>query len=413
MMPFSVLRIWLGGIFNWLVLAAAIYCLWEWFDGVDPPRPVREYRHPQTGEIVAAGEPGPSRDRQGGWPYLASGIGLLTIGLAGGWPIVLFLGRPGGSASAAMPKGKVKSIDRPDGTRLHVEVFGGDDAPTLVFTHGWSLDRSVWSELVAKLANRFRVIIWDLPGLGRSHGPASGDYDIDKMAEDLSAVVGAAGRGPVILIGHSIGGMIIQTYCRLHPAQLGSRVTGIVLLHTTYTNPLKTALGSSLWKAIEKPILVPLNHLTIWLAPLAAFSNWQSFLNGNMHIVTRIASFSGQQTWGQLNHGAWLAAVAWPAVVARGNLAMLEFDEQRVLPQVEIPALVIAGRHDRMTKPEASDCLAHLLPNSREASVVGGHLGFWERTSEVAEMITEFAQQQDTPVDEKPAETKPTNVATN
>jgi pimeloyl-ACP methyl ester carboxylesterase len=241
------------------------------------------------------------------------------------------------------------------------------------------------------MSSRFRLVIWDLPGLGRSQGPANRDFSLEKMAKDLSAVVDAAGKGPVILVGHSIGGMISQTYCRLHAQQLASRVAGIVLLHTTYTNPLHTALGRTLWKAIEKPILVPLNHLTVWLAPLAWLSNIQSFLSGNLHIVTRIASFSGQQTWGQLNYGAWLAAKSWPGVVARGNLAMLAFDEQQTLPHVELPVLVVAAHHDRMTCPDASDRLAALLPGSIESGIRGGHLGFWERPAEVCELISEFA----------------------
>jgi pimeloyl-ACP methyl ester carboxylesterase len=199
------------------------------------------------------------------------------------------------------------------------------------------------------------------------------------------------GRGPVILLGHSIGGMIVQTYCRTHAQHIGPQVKGLILLHTTYVNPLNTAFGSAFWKAIERPILVPLNHLTVWLAPLAWLSNWQSFFSGNLHIVTRIASFSGRQTWGQLNHGAWLAAKAWPAVVARGNLAMLEFDEQATLPHIEIPTLVLAGRHDRMTVPQASEVIEGRLSHGVLYTLDSGHLGFWEQHDELAQIVAEFA----------------------
>jgi pimeloyl-ACP methyl ester carboxylesterase len=392
MMPFSVLRTWFGGLLGWVVLGVAVYTLWEWADGVDPLPGSREVLEPQTGEVTIANPPVQHLDKEGGWPYLAIGIGCLALSFGGMFPVTLFLGKPGRWKARRTPSGREIRIDRPDGSRLHVEILGKEDGPTLLFTHGWSLESSVWNELVDNLGRRYRIIVWDLAGLGRSKGPTNGDFSLEKMAGDLAAVAENSGKGALILVGHSIGGMIAQTFCRLHAKQLGTVVAGIVLLHTTYTNPLRTALGRTFWKAIEQPILVPLNYVTIWLAPLAWLSNVQSYLSGSLHILTRIASFSGRQTWGQLDHGAWLAAKAWPATIARGNLAMLEFDEQNKLPFVDIPVLIIAANHDRMTCPDASERLAELLPHSMEAAVDGGHLGFWEQPEKVCELIAEFAE---------------------
>lgn len=226
------------------------------------------------------------------------------------------------------------------------------------------------------LAERFRIVVWDLPGLGKSTGPASGDYSIEKMAHDLEAVTQIAGKGPIILVGHSIGGMITQTFCRLFPQMLGPRIAGVVLLHTTYTNPLRTALLARLWTAIETPILVPLNYLMIWLAPLAWLQNVQIYLNGSLHIATRLSSFAGEQTQQQIEYGARLFIKAWPSVVARGNLEMLRFDELGALPDVDIPVLVIASQYDRLTKREASDEMESKLPQGVLAIVPAGHLGF-------------------------------------
>jgi pimeloyl-ACP methyl ester carboxylesterase len=163
-----------------------------------------------------------------------------------------------------------------------------------------------------------------------------------------------------------------------------------VLLHTTYTNPLRTALLAPFWLAIQKPILVPLNYLTIALAPIAWLSNWQSYFNGSLHVAIRIASFAGRQTWRQLDYSAWLAAKAWPGVVARGNLAMLQFEEELSLPDIDVPTLVIAATHDRLTKAIASERIESLLPQGLLATVPAGHLGFWERHSDVADLLTEF-----------------------
>jgi pimeloyl-ACP methyl ester carboxylesterase len=399
MMPFSVLRIWIGGLFSWLVIGVAVYCLWEAAERMQTPREVRvEERQDRQPNVGDQEEPlradGRQREiKRPAWPYLAAGLGLLGYSLIGFLPVSLLLGRPGRRVSASKANCRDLDVDRPDGSKLRVKIFGNLQGPTLVFTHGWSLEGSVWDEVAAKLEERFRIIVWDLPGLGQSRGPANGDFRLEKMADDLAAVVQATDCRQAILVSHSIGGMITQTFCRLHPQMLNQQVAGIVLLHTTYTNPLNTAFGRTLWKTIEKPVIVPLCHLTIWLAPLAWLSNWQSFLNGNLHLSTRLSSFSGRQTWSHLHEAAWLAAKAWPGVVGRGNLAMLSFDEQQTLPKIDSPVLVVAAQHDRMTCPDASDRLATLLPHSLETAVRAGHLSFYEQPGDVAQLVTELAEQ--------------------
>ena len=409
MMPFSVLRTWGLGLFGWMLLGLGAYCLWEWADGIDPPLARQEVRDPATGETIIVRDRADEqhRDKQGGWPYLVAAVALLGLSFGGGLPLMLLAGVPRLSDDPPPKPEQVKTVERPDGSRLHVECYGENAGPTLVFTHGWSLDRTAWTYARDALASKYRVVLWDLPGLGRSKGKDDGNYSLEKMAADLEAVVQVAGKGPIVLVGHSIGGMIMQTYCRLYPKQLGPRVAALVFVTTTYTNPLRTALFAPLWTAIERPVLAPLNHLTVWLAPLAWLSNWQSYLNGSLHVMTRIASFTGKQTLGQLNYGAWLAAKAWPAVVARGNLAMLQFDEQKHLSQIDIPVLVIAGSDDRMTRPQASDRIEELMPHARQTRLQAGHLGLWEQHRALTELIAEFvdlaARKDAEPTRESPA----------
>jgi pimeloyl-ACP methyl ester carboxylesterase len=397
MMPFSVLRIWGLGLFSWLLLGAAGYLLYEYADGVSPPldpdavtvradgtTEVDETRLPTDRQLA-------EQDTQGGWHYLLGGLTLLALSFGGFLPMRLLLGKPKFDEPVADRTGRPLEIDRPDGSRLHVEIYGAETSPTLILTHGWSLDSTSWYYLKRQFAGRYRLVVWDLRGLGQSKGPRNGDYRIETMAEDLNAVIaGTSFDRQVILVGHSIGGMITQCFCRIHSEALRSRVAGIVLLHTTYTNPLRTAWLAPLWTALEKPLLVPLNYLTMWLAPLAWLSNWQSYLNGSMHVMTRIASFAGGQTAGQVDYGAKLAACSWPGVVARGNLAMLEFDEQATLPRIDVPTLVVGSEYDRMTKREASDRIDQLAAHSVETVIPAGHLGFWERNEQFAEILTEF-----------------------
>lgn len=123
-----------------------------------------------------------------------------------------------------------------------------------------------------------------------------------------------AGPQPAILLGHSLGGLVVQTFCRLYPQHLGRRVAGIVLAYTTFTNPLATAAGGWLWRAIPEPVLVPLFRGMIVLWPLTWLINWLHYLSGWGHLLARVSNFAGRRTRGQVDYFAWLSAIASPAV---------------------------------------------------------------------------------------------------
>lgn len=386
MMPFSVLRTWGLGLIGWAILGIGIYCIYYWSQ--EPARDVAELRD----EPAAAVE---TRDDR--WPYLAAGVAIIAWSFLGG-PTMRLIASGFQRDDDPRPerRGQQQWVEQPDGTRLNVEIYGPPDGPTLIFTHGWSLDSTEWCYVKRELATDYRLVVWDLPGLGQSHGPTNNDYSLEKMAGDLRAVMDAvAPTEPVILVGHSIGGMITQTFSRVFHAETHRRVKGLVLIHTTYQNPVTTALGAPLLRILQ-PFIVVLNHATIALAPLAWLSNWQSYWNGSLHMASRISSFAGGQTWGQIEYASRLCAAAWPAVVARGNLAMLEFDERATLPTIEIPTLVIGAQHDRLTKFVASEFIEQQIPHGLLAQVAAGHLGLWERHNEVCDAIDEFAQKYST-----------------
>src|SRR5690349_7581225 len=81
-----------------------------------------------------------------------------------------------------------------DGTELHVEAFGPEDAPTLLLVHGWTCAIRFWSKQITELARTFRVVAFDLRGHGRSAPAVSGDYRPDAFAADISAVLDAVLR---------------------------------------------------------------------------------------------------------------------------------------------------------------------------------------------------------------------------
>jgi pimeloyl-ACP methyl ester carboxylesterase len=309
------------------------------------------------------------------------------------------LGKPGLSEPTFERGGDVRKISRPDGTELHVEMYGPPEAQPVVFTHGWTLNSTEWHYVKKKLSDRFRIIVWDLPGLGKSTRPRNNDYSLPKLAADLDAVTQLAGDRRVFLAGHSIGGMTTLQLCQDFPDRLGTKVAGLILIHTTYTNPVKTAMFSGLLTALQKPLIEPLNHLTIALSPLVWLSDWLSYLNGSMHTMSRISSFAGQQTYGQLDWSSRAPVLSSPAVRSRGMLAMLKYDAQSALPRINVPTLVIGGRNDRLTKFEAAEHIARSIPGADLAALApAGHLGLLEQNDEFCDLVARFIEaHQDTP----------------
>nr|WP_157210731.1 alpha/beta hydrolase [Verrucomicrobium spinosum] len=332
---------------------------------------------------------------------LLAAVLMLLLTLWGGGIIgaVLRVIRPAKGNTAKDPRNAPiplaqHHLKRPDGSGLYVEVHGTADGIPLVLTHGWGLHGAEWNDLKRDLGDRFRLIVWDEPGLGRSSRPSNRDYSIEKLSHDLHAVVEFAGGGktPVVLVGHSIGGMINLTFCRLYPAFLGTKVMGIVLTHTTPTNPTRTTSRAALYTALETPVLRPLMYLTIALSPLLWILNWLAYRNGLAHLSVMRGSFAGTETWEQVDFAAGFQTQASPAVVARGMLGMMSYDALPTLPAIGIPALIVAADKDSTTLPEASKVMEANIPNARMMTLSPAkHLGLIEHHQTFALAVSEFA----------------------
>jgi hypothetical protein len=69
----------------------------------------------------------------------------------------------------------------------------------------------------------------------------------------------------------------------------------------TYATPVRTTNMAALFTALERPVIVPLLHLTIWLSPLIWLSNLMSYLSGSVLLSTKSNGFAGTETWGELD----------------------------------------------------------------------------------------------------------------
>jgi|GEM_PF-411429 len=323
---------------------------------------------------------------------LVAGIALVLWSIAGGWLSgVLWRPRDPGFPKDAS-NGIVTRLNRPDGTQLYIECFGKTDGVPIILTHGWGLDSREWLLVRRELENRFRVIVWDLPGLGRSKGPDTKDWSLAKLATDLRAVMNFVGEQPVVLAGHSIGGMIILTYCQIFPEEVDARIAGIVLGQTTYKNPVETTSMAWLYRAIQKPVLEPLCYLMIGLAPVAWLMNWWSYCSGSVHQTNHKKFFSLAESREQLGFISKYSVQSWPAVIARGLLGMFRFNSESILPAIGVPTVVVNGDRDSTCLPSASKRMVDLIPAARAISLQNAeHGGVFEFHKRFAEAIHELA----------------------
>jgi pimeloyl-ACP methyl ester carboxylesterase len=323
------------------------------------------------------------------WRLWVAGA-LIALCVFGRWPMVLLLGRSGADSKRRLrePGWVLKTAD---GACLHVERDGPSAAPALIFVHGWALEGGMWWEAKRSLSLRYQVVTFDLAGLGKSTGPSDKRYSLERYADNLKEIVDQTGDGPVVLVGHSIGGMIVQTFCRRHPETLGVKVRGIVLENTSYKDPSQTsALGRLLYAV--KPLMIAGMHLNIWLDPVFRLLNWQGYLSGSTHLAMRIGGFGTTPTRAQLEQVAFDVSRSAPAVQAKGNLAMFRWSVEDDLHDLAIPALVFMGGRDLVTRASAGDHIVALLPKAVGHSVDrAGHMGPVEFADEYNNIIERFA----------------------
>ena len=212
------------------------------------------------------------------------------------------------------------------------------------------------------------------------------------MARVLAAVVAMAGQKPVVLVGHSIGGMINLTYCRLFPEQLGHSIAGIVQVDTSYTNPVTTAKDASINEALQKPVGEPVLQAFTVLSPLVRAMNWLSYQNGTAHLMNAQSAFAGSETWGQVDLIARYGFESSPEVVARGTLGMFHWDAKPELARITVPVLILVGQQDTTTLPSASVFMQHRIPRATLQSVSpSAHYGLLEQNEIYNSAIARFA----------------------
>jgi pimeloyl-ACP methyl ester carboxylesterase len=271
-----------------------------------------------------------------------------------------------------------------DGTRLHVEVRGPADGPTVVFSHCWSTSLASWGPVVRRLGPNLRVVLYDQRGHGRTQTPITrAGYSTDKLADDLCAVLEAtvpAGRRALVA-GHSMGGMTIMA---AGPRETFKEKVGAVLLTNTGSTDLPK-------RSTAIPLPGPLGTLgaKIFLtAPLPLGpANAVSAEVFRFLVMGRRTDKATKRLCARLVHGC--------GGVTRGEWGrvMTGLDLDGSARQITAPTVVVGGDEDKLTPPWHAHHIGELVQSCEEVRVLAGlgHMGPLEAPGTLAELVDKLA----------------------
>ena len=257
--------------------------------------------------------------------------------------------------------GEILSTDRGS---FFVDVCGPERAPAVVFVAGLGDDHSSWSSVLPQLSKSYRCVTFDNRGIGRSP-ITDGPYTTAEMALDARAVVRTLGLERVAAVGSSMGGAICQEWAIAHPEDL----TRIVLTNT--------------WAERDTYLTVLFDH---WidlaerssgrdlLKSLLLFCYSPDFLTENPDVAPGFLGTAPPD----------LRGFAAAAAACRDHHAI-----DRV-GRIDVPALVIAGRRDILTRPALSERLADAMPRATLETIDAAHMIFWERPDEFVQLVDAF-----------------------
>jgi pimeloyl-ACP methyl ester carboxylesterase len=282
-----------------------------------------------------------------------------------------------------------------DGVRLHVETSGPADAPvTVVLLHGWCLDRRTWHHQVAALraaSIKPRIIAYDARGHGRSGPTLLRSATLGRLGDDLAEILHRyAPDGPVVLAGHSMGGMTIMEYAHARPDEFSDRVAGLLFVSTTAEGHTHTRYGlpwhlAALMRAGE----------TIGAGLLARSGPWRPHqaIIPALRPPIRWLLFGDECEEAAL--GVTLKGVGRASLRSIGGVRS-SFGAQQRLDTLAglgaVPAAALVGDRDRLTPPPCAESIAEALPGTELTVYPGaGHMLMLERPAEVSAVLTAIA----------------------
>ncbi len=268
---------------------------------------------------------------------------------------------------------------------------------TVVFSHGYCLSMDSWHFQRAALRGVVRCVYWDQRSHGRSgRGVAQTDgtpVSIDQLGRDLKAVIDAAApEGPLVLVGHSMGGMTTMALADHFPALIRERVAGVALVGTSSGRLGEVNFGLPVagMNAVRRVLPGVLKALGSQAELVEKGRRATADLFAG---VIKRYSFSSREVDPAIARFAERMIEATPIdVVAEFYPAFAEHDKTEALKHFAgLPVLVLAGDKDLVTPSAHSEVIADLLPDAELVLVPdAGHLAMLEHPEAVTDRLADL-----------------------
>ena len=261
------------------------------------------------------------------------------------------------------------------GVKLHAREWGNPEGPALLFIHGWSQSDLCWlNQVPGELADRFRIVTFDLRGHGLSQKPPEpGRYtEGQPWADDVASVIDQTGLEQPILVAWSYGGYIVADYLRAYG---DARIGGIDLVGAAIvlSPPTFDHIGPGFLENAQA-MCVP-------------------DLSANIAATLR---FLRACTSEPLGNDDLAAALAWNMAVpsaVRGALLSRTLDGSDVLASVTVPVLVTHGQDDAIVLPSMAEHTLTVCPAATASWYDGvGHMPFWEASDRFDHELADLAR---------------------
>ncbi|MGH2827920.1 MAG: alpha/beta fold hydrolase [Actinomycetota bacterium] len=284
---------------------------------------------------------------------------------------------------------RTRRLELPDGARLFVEEVGPRSRRGVVFVHGSALRSDMWHYQMDAFGGR-RLVIYDQRGHGLSQPKGDAEFSVAQLAADLLTVIDDAGLDEVVIVGHSVGGMVAQQLCIDHPEMQSDRIKGLALLNTTYGPAIETVLGGAAIARLERYARRPFDLLGTHSARL---DRLRAVIKPSdaMFWGVAFAAFGPEASAHQIDFVYDMTSETSSDVIFDLIRSYRGFDARDRLSEITVPCLVVSGSEDRLTLSDASVYLAEHLPKAELHLFDGaGHMSMMERHIEVNEMLDRF-----------------------
>jgi pimeloyl-ACP methyl ester carboxylesterase len=315
---------------------------------------------------------------------LALGGTAATLGAAVGWAAERYvLGRSlrGEDPYADEPLGGLRgtpyAVQTTDGVQLHVEVdHEGAPGPTVVFCHGFALNQDAW-HFQRRDLRVGRMIFYDQRSHGRSGRAEGSTISITRLGLDLGELLDAlVPEGPVVLVGHSMGGMTVMALADQRPDLFGERVVGVALLATSAADLASQPLGArgaaaqSIYKVGPAAVATAARQADL----LESVRRSGSDLG---YVLTRRFAFGRTEVAPSLVEFTAAMNAATPVEVLGQFLPHLGAHDARhaLAAMSDVQALVLGAALDQLTPVEHSRVVLQALPHADYVEIPdAGHM---------------------------------------